>query len=612
MPKVRLNRGFLAALAALLMANASHPLLVHAQHPTTLIRNARIFDGERVIDAKDILIRDGLIVRIGTGLEAPADAEVVDAAGRTLMPGLIDAHTHTFGEGLEEAAVFGVTTHLDMFTDPAVLAEMRAEQAAWLVTTRAELYSAGVLVTAPGGHGTQYGMPIPTLSSAESAQEFVDARLAEGSDWIKIVLDDFQAYGMSMPTLDTAVVRAVIEATRRRDRLAVVHVGDAAGAHSAIDAGAHGLVHLFTDRLPDPDFAERVAERGAFVIPTLTVVRSIAGTPGGEPLIDDARLAPYLHPTSRMLLSSAFPMPTDGVTRSYDVARETTRRLHAAGVPILAGTDAANPGTAYGAAMHRELELLVEAGLSPAEALAAATSVPARIFGLDDRGRIEPGLRADLVLVDGDPTREITATRAIVGVWKSGTPIDRDAFAARVAAALDAERRRATPEDLADGRISAFESGSIDAAVGMWIESSDVFSGGNSAGSLDVTEDGAGGSGHALRIAGTIGGAVPFAWYGAMWAPGAQPMQPEDLSAFRGVVFQARGDGGTYRILVFSQRNGMTAMARTFEAGPEWREFAFDWSEFRTDGSDVMAVVLVGGPTPGDFEFLVDDFGLLR
>ncbi|HEX9413179.1 MAG TPA: amidohydrolase family protein [Ktedonobacterales bacterium] len=101
------------------------------------------------------------------------------------------------------------------------------------------------------------------------------------------------------------------------------------------------------------------------------------------------------------------------------------RQLTAAGVPILAGTDASMPGTTHGASLHREMELLAQAGLTPLEALAAATSVPARAFGLDDRGRVAPGLRADLVLVEGDPSQDFLATRHIRGVWKRGSAVDR-------------------------------------------------------------------------------------------------------------------------------------------------------------------------------------------
>jgi len=106
-------------------------------------------------------------------------------------------------------------------------------------------------------------------------------------------------------------------------------------------------------------------------------------------------------------------------------AFKAVNALHAAGVPILAGTDAPAPGSWNGASLHGELELLVRAGLAPAEALAAATSVPARIFHLEDRGRVAAGYRADLVLVRGDPTLDVTATRDIVAVWKAGVALRR-------------------------------------------------------------------------------------------------------------------------------------------------------------------------------------------
>ena len=109
-----------------------------------------------------------------------------------------------------------------------------------------------------------------------------------------------------------------------------------------------------------------------------------------------------------------------------DVAIENVRRLLAAGVPLLAGTDAPNPGTASGLSMHGELRHLRRAGLSGAEALAAATSVPAATFGLEDRGTIEAGNLADLVLVDGDLENDLSLSSRIVAVWKDGYPIDRN------------------------------------------------------------------------------------------------------------------------------------------------------------------------------------------
>lgn len=111
--------------------------------------------------------------------------------------------------------------------------------------------------------------------------------------------------------------------------------------------------------------------------------------------------------------------------------------LSAAHVPILAGTDVGNAGTAPGASLHGELEYLVEAGLTPQQALVAATSAPATAFHLADRGRIAPGLQADLLLVNGDPTADIKATRDILAIWKAGASVDRQAWLQRVKAASD-------------------------------------------------------------------------------------------------------------------------------------------------------------------------------
>jgi imidazolonepropionase-like amidohydrolase len=113
-------------------------------------------------------------------------------------------------------------------------------------------------------------------------------------------------------------------------------------------------------------------------------------------------------------------------------ALKTIRALRTANVPLLAGTDATNPGTAHGVSIHRELELLVQAGLTPTEALRSATSIPAETFGLNDRGRIAPGLRGDLVLVKGDPTQDVLATRDIVSIWKTGAEVNRSSARALV------------------------------------------------------------------------------------------------------------------------------------------------------------------------------------
>jgi cytosine/adenosine deaminase-related metal-dependent hydrolase len=177
-------------------------LLSATLHADVMIRNARVFDGTSVRPATDVFVRGGTIAAVGKGLRVPDAIEVIDGTGKTLLPGLIDAHTHSFGTALTDALMFGVTTELDQFTDSTLARAMREEQAAGKASHRADLFSAGILVTAPKGHGTEYGFEIPTITAPDQAQAFVDARIAEGSDWIKIAYDDGKSYGMTLPTLD--------------------------------------------------------------------------------------------------------------------------------------------------------------------------------------------------------------------------------------------------------------------------------------------------------------------------------------------------------------------------------------------------------------------------
>lgn len=574
--------------------------------PPVLFRSVQVFDGDRILSARDVLVVDGKIVRMGERIPVPEGARIVQGQGRTLMPGLIDSHTHAFGNALEEALVFGVTTELDMFSPVTGARNMRAQLTGPAGPRMADLRTAVTVVTAPGGHGTEYGFPIPTIERPEDAQAFVDARIAEGSDYIKIIYDDGHAYGMTTPTISNATLGAVIEAAHRRDKLAVVHIGGLSGARAALEAGADGLVHLFVDSMPDPAFGQLTARHHAFVVPTLSVLQSVAGLTMGARLAEDSALAPYILPTSNHGLAQTFPVR---VPVYYGAATAAVRLLKAANVPILAGTDAGNPGTGHGMSLHGELELLVQAGLTPLEALRAATSAPAKAFGLTDRGRIAPGMRADLVLVEGNPSQDIRMTRRIVGVWKAGIALDRNhwreqAAEARMAAAKGAE----VPPGLEAGAISDFDDGTDRAAFGAgWGLSTDQIAGGKSIGEIKVLSGGADGSAGSLQVSGTIDPGLPYAWSGAMFSPGAAPLSPTDLSSKRGIRFWARGDGKTYRIMVFSQSRGEIPLRQTFVAGDEWKEYVFTFSSFSDfDGKDVAAFLWVGGPEGGTFDFQID------
>jgi imidazolonepropionase-like amidohydrolase len=577
-----------------------------------VFRHARVFDGARLLPGEtDVAIEKGVIARLEPGVHVPAGAKEIDAKGKTLLPGLIDAHTHLVSiDVLRAAPIFGVTTELDMFCSTEDLAEARKLLATQKGAQMADLRSAGTLVTSPGGHGTEYGVDVPTLSESGDAQAFVDARIAEGSDYIKIVYDDGKAFRLSMPTLSKETMRAVITAAHNCKKLAVVHIGSLQGARDAIETGADGLAHLFIDRAPDPDFGRFVAEHHGFVVPTLAVLQSALGQGAGAKLVKDEALAPYLSPEDEGQLKKSFPARV-GAQTNFGYAEAAVGQLKAAGAPILAGTDAPNPGTTHGASLHQELELLVQAGLTPAEALAAATSVPAERFKLADRGRIAVGQRADLLLVDGDPTTDIRATRKIAGVWKQGIEIDRDAWRARVEKERTEARVAASslPKAIQDGLVSDFEDGKPSARFGLaWQTSTDALRGGKSTASIKNTEGGPGKSKSCLLVEGNVAEGMPFAWAGAIFYPGRAMMDPVDLSSKKGISFWSKGDGRTYTVMLFAQSRGFMPASQTFVAGPEWKQVTFKVADFDgLDGHDLMGLFIGAGLPAGKFQFQMDN-----
>jgi imidazolonepropionase-like amidohydrolase len=404
------------------------PLVADQSSPSRqLIRDVRVFDGEGVLEHRSVLIENGKIRRIGDAKLKVANAEVIEGAGRTLLPGLFDAHVHIpdpMEGAMHQALVLGVTTQLDMFNGGDRLKRIKALEAEDR-RDLSDIRTAGVGATAPGGHPTEMGgPPIPTLTAPDQAQAFVDARIAEGSDYIKIVHDDGKAMRLArqLPTLDNATMKAVVDAAHKRGKLAVVHVLSESAARDAIEAGADGLAHLFVGDTVGADFGQFAADHHVFVIPTLTTLYLICGQSPGPAIAADPHLSPFILAEWRRMLA----MKSDDTRNHLCIGTDQAiRQLNAAHVPILTGTDAPVPGSTYGASVHVEISLLVRAGLTPLQALAAATSVPARYFHLSDRGSIRPGLRADLVLVDGDPTTDILATRNIVAVWKGGMRVQR-------------------------------------------------------------------------------------------------------------------------------------------------------------------------------------------
>lgn len=384
--------------------------------PPTVIQSVRVFDGADIIPEATVIIRCTLIERViksGDIADLATEGVLIDGRGRFLMPGLIDSHTHTFRrEFLQRSLDFGVTTALDMGSlASGFKLAIDAEDVEGQADDRADLLSAVVWVTAPGSHGTQFGES-PTLESPDKADAFIAQRVADGADFIKIIYDNFKMFDRPIPTLSDETMQAAVKAAHAHGRMAVFHSRDIEAYTNAALAGADGFVHFPVDEVPGEDLLALLKEEEIFVMPNMSLSR-----PDGIRLVEDPVIGPTLTKDEIANLKRFRANQREGADHVVD---DSVKAFRDTGVTILSGTDSPNGGTTVGASMHLELELLVEAGLTPVEAMAAATSAPARMFGLNDRGRIAEGMLADLVLVEGSPDQVITDTRNIVMIWKAG------------------------------------------------------------------------------------------------------------------------------------------------------------------------------------------------
>ena len=382
----------------------------------TVIESTRVFDGSKIIPVASVVIQCGLISDVTDGessQELPEGTTVIDGRGKTLLPGLMDAHVHTFRRDmLERMLDFGVTTVFDMGSvNKTFVKAIKNEDLESAATDRADLFSGVLWATAPGSHGTQFG-EIPTHTKQEDATEWVAQRAADGADFIKIIYDNFKMFDRPIPTLSKDTLFAIVEAAHAQNLKAVVHSRDVEAYTDVVAAGADGFVHLMVDELPGDALIESIKNKNIFVSPNLSLARH-----DGLRLVDDPSIGPMLSEEEIENLGKWRGLRREG---GDQVEYDAMMAFHRAGVMILAGSDSPNGGTVGGASIHLELELMVQAGMSAVDALSSATSRPALAFGLGDRGQIKAGMKADLVLVNGKPDQNIKDTRKLAVIWKAG------------------------------------------------------------------------------------------------------------------------------------------------------------------------------------------------
>jgi len=413
--------------------------LAHPLPGTTLIRNARVFDSEHATlgAASDVLVRDGRIVSIsGAGQEKAAVAHVIDANGRVLLPGLFDMHAHVarWDGGLQLGA--GVTTIRDMGNDNATLQQLIAQEKAGALLLPS-IVPAG-FIEGESKMSARNGFVIKNLDEAKKA---VDWYAEHGYPQIKIynsfpkdIVRDTTAYahakGLRVSGHIPAFMRAQDAVEQGYDEIQHInqvllnfYVDDKTDTRTLqrFYLPAEKTADLDFDSKPVQDFIALLARHKTVIDPTLATFDFVRQRPG-ELSQAFAAVAPNLPPdVQRGLRVAEMNIPDDATAAKYDKSYakmiEFVGRMYKAGIPIVAGTD----GTP-GFTLQRELELYVQAGMTPSQALQVATwngATYARV--LEDRGSISPGKRADLILVDGDPTANISDIRKVALVLKNGT-----------------------------------------------------------------------------------------------------------------------------------------------------------------------------------------------
>ena len=505
---------------------------------TTAIVGATVFDGTGAAPRKvTVLIREGRITGVGAPL--PAGATVIHAEGLALLPGLFDLHTHLTAS--PEASVApdwakaakaylwnGVTSIDEFGTYP----ETYEPERRLLLTFAAPHVNFAARITTPGGHGDEAGrgdifsQEILTPREGHAAIQRV---LPYHPDVIKIFTDGWR-YGMApdLTSMDAATVAATVEEAHKNNLPVLTHTLTLARGKEAARANVDVIAHGIQDADTDSELVAMMKEHGVTYVPTLAVF---------EP--KDAK--------------------ADKPSARWDRLLASVAKMKAGQVPIGVGTDAGMPGTPHGTASLHELELLVKGGLTPQEALIAATAASAkavRVFA--DRGSIEKGKRADLLLVEGEPWRDIEDIRKTRRVFLDGVEVDRERLAREIAAPGPTP----FPAITATKTIDDFENPGRSRLDTLRINNTD--SGTDHSRMIFLTILRAAGD-HALSISGEMAEKDhPYARVMIPLSRGA--IEPVDASAFHGVQFEARGDGAYG--LVAPSRTGSWSAA--FQANAKW------------------------------------------
>jgi imidazolonepropionase-like amidohydrolase/ABC-type multidrug transport system permease subunit len=433
-----------------------------------LIQNARIFVGDgRVIEMGSVLVKGGKIAQIFEGPAPDAkslNAEAIEAAGKTVLPGLIDVHVHLGASGgfhEDMAKAFdprGAERALQAYLYSGVTAVRSAGDSldTMLKLRRtfgtgeklgAELFLCGPLFTTEDGHGTEYAKFMPeamrasflagfvrTPTSADQARTQVDELASEGVDAIKAVLEAGVA-GFTFNRMNVDLLAAVAAEAHAKNLPISVHTGNAADVADAVKIGVNSLEHgSLIDEIPDATIAEMKA-KGTALNPTLSVVDGLTSFARGDTsplkrsLVQQVTPADLLAGSERAISNQQYAKMREGLSfhpMSLEIGGRNLVKAWQAGVPLVTGSDAGNFYVLHGPTVQREIELWVQAGIPTEVALQAATANAAKLLRASERiGTVEVGKEATLLIVDGNPLQDVKALSAISIVLMKGERVVR-------------------------------------------------------------------------------------------------------------------------------------------------------------------------------------------